>query len=110
MGLNPKYCLEIVFFSLHGLHYQEKFKKEREDLIEAKKKEKEDKEKKREEMKRILEEEKQRRKELKEQMKIEKERVSWKKRSDLISNPAFWSYIHCLNIILVNAYLFVICH
>lgn len=63
---------------LHGLHYEEKFKKEREDLIEAKRKEKEDKEKKREEMKRIVEEEKQRRKEEKERMKAEKERVSWK--------------------------------
>uniref|UniRef100_A0A8C1CI53 Bromodomain adjacent to zinc finger domain protein 1A n=1 Tax=Cyprinus carpio carpio TaxID=630221 RepID=A0A8C1CI53_CYPCA len=52
----------------------EKFKKEREDLIEAKKKEKEDKEKKREEMKRIVEEEKQRRKEEKERMKVQKER------------------------------------
>ncbi|XP_042599156.1 bromodomain adjacent to zinc finger domain protein 1A-like isoform X1 [Cyprinus carpio] len=52
----------------------EKFKKEREDLIEAKRKEKEDKEKKREEMKRIVEEEKQRRKEEKERMKVEKER------------------------------------
>ncbi|XP_051579394.1 bromodomain adjacent to zinc finger domain protein 1A-like isoform X4 [Myxocyprinus asiaticus] len=52
----------------------EKFKKEREDLVEAKKKEKEDKERKREEMKRIIEEEKLRRKEERERMKIEKER------------------------------------
>ncbi|XP_026086004.1 bromodomain adjacent to zinc finger domain protein 1A-like isoform X2 [Carassius auratus] len=52
----------------------EKFKKEREDLFEAKRKEKEDKEKKREEMKRILEEEKHRRKEEKERMRLQKER------------------------------------
>lgn len=52
----------------------EKFRKERDDLIEAKKKEKEDKEKKKEEMKRILEEEKLRRKEERERMKVEKER------------------------------------
>uniref|UniRef100_A0A673MQL1 Bromodomain adjacent to zinc finger domain protein 1A n=1 Tax=Sinocyclocheilus rhinocerous TaxID=307959 RepID=A0A673MQL1_9TELE len=51
-----------------------RLKKEREDLIEAKRKEKEDKEKRREEMKRIVEEEKQRRKEEKERMKVEKER------------------------------------
>uniref|UniRef100_A0A673M121 Bromodomain adjacent to zinc finger domain protein 1A n=1 Tax=Sinocyclocheilus rhinocerous TaxID=307959 RepID=A0A673M121_9TELE len=76
------YALHLILHtfavSLHGLHYEEKFKKEREDLIEAKRKEKEDKEKKREEMKRIVEEEKQRRKEEKERMKVEKERVSWK--------------------------------
>uniref|UniRef100_A0A8C1VYV8 Bromodomain adjacent to zinc finger domain protein 1A n=1 Tax=Cyprinus carpio TaxID=7962 RepID=A0A8C1VYV8_CYPCA len=69
------FILHIFAVSLHGLHYEEKFKKEREDLIEAKRKEKEDKEKKREEMKRIVEEEKQRRKEEKERMKVEKERV-----------------------------------
>uniref|UniRef100_A0A672SA94 Bromodomain adjacent to zinc finger domain protein 1A n=1 Tax=Sinocyclocheilus grahami TaxID=75366 RepID=A0A672SA94_SINGR len=72
------YALHLILHafavSLHGLHYEEKFKKEREDLIEAKRKEKEDKEKKREEMKRIVEEEKQRRKEEKERMKVEKER------------------------------------
>uniref|UniRef100_A0A9J7XHJ9 Bromodomain adjacent to zinc finger domain protein 1A n=1 Tax=Cyprinus carpio carpio TaxID=630221 RepID=A0A9J7XHJ9_CYPCA len=68
------FILHIFAVSLHGLHYEEKFKKEREDLIEAKRKEKEDKEKKREEMKRIVEEEKQRRKEEKERMKVEKER------------------------------------
>ncbi|XP_057200639.1 bromodomain adjacent to zinc finger domain protein 1A isoform X3 [Triplophysa rosa] len=52
----------------------EKFKREREDLMEAKRREKEDKEKRKEEMKRIVEEEKQRRKEEKERMKVEKER------------------------------------
>uniref|UniRef100_A0A8C2L1P1 Bromodomain adjacent to zinc finger domain protein 1A n=1 Tax=Cyprinus carpio TaxID=7962 RepID=A0A8C2L1P1_CYPCA len=77
-GLNYAMHLHKFAVSFHGLHYEEKFKKEREDLIEAKKKEKEDKEKKREEMKRIVEEEKQRRKEEKERMKVQKERVSWK--------------------------------
>uniref|UniRef100_A0A9J8A1U7 Bromodomain adjacent to zinc finger domain protein 1A n=1 Tax=Cyprinus carpio carpio TaxID=630221 RepID=A0A9J8A1U7_CYPCA len=73
-GLNYAMHLHKFAVSFHGLHYEEKFKKEREDLIEAKKKEKEDKEKKREEMKRIVEEEKQRRKEEKERMKVQKER------------------------------------
>uniref|UniRef100_A0A8C1VYD9 Bromodomain adjacent to zinc finger domain protein 1A n=1 Tax=Cyprinus carpio TaxID=7962 RepID=A0A8C1VYD9_CYPCA len=59
----------------HGMSFVKRISKEREDLIEAKRKEKEDKEKKREEMKRIVEEEKQRRKEEKERMKVEKERV-----------------------------------
>uniref|UniRef100_A0A8C1S365 Bromodomain adjacent to zinc finger domain protein 1A n=1 Tax=Cyprinus carpio TaxID=7962 RepID=A0A8C1S365_CYPCA len=68
---------EVGYFGLTCV-LRKKFKKEREDLIEAKKKEKEDKEKKREEMKRIVEEEKQRRKEEKERMKVQKERVSWK--------------------------------
>uniref|UniRef100_A0A8C2CV90 Bromodomain adjacent to zinc finger domain protein 1A n=1 Tax=Cyprinus carpio TaxID=7962 RepID=A0A8C2CV90_CYPCA len=58
----------------HGMSFVKRISKEREDLIEAKRKEKEDKEKKREEMKRIVEEEKQRRKEEKERMKVEKER------------------------------------
>uniref|UniRef100_A0A8C1FYN8 Bromodomain adjacent to zinc finger domain protein 1A n=1 Tax=Cyprinus carpio TaxID=7962 RepID=A0A8C1FYN8_CYPCA len=66
-------CLCVFRCNVCNLEY-EKFKKEREDLIEAKRKEKEDKEKKREEMKRIVEEEKQRRKEEKERMKVEKER------------------------------------
>ncbi len=74
------WVMQCVWFYIHLLflcmHYEEKFKKEREDLIEAKRKEKEDKEKKKEEMKRIVEEEKQRRKEEKERMKAEKERVS----------------------------------
>uniref|UniRef100_A0A673MJP7 Bromodomain adjacent to zinc finger domain protein 1A n=1 Tax=Sinocyclocheilus rhinocerous TaxID=307959 RepID=A0A673MJP7_9TELE len=73
-GVNYAMHLHTFAVSLHGLHYEEKFKKEREDLIEAKRKEKEDKEKRREEMKRIVEEEKQRRKEEKERMKVEKER------------------------------------
>uniref|UniRef100_A0A671MXH0 Bromodomain adjacent to zinc finger domain protein 1A n=1 Tax=Sinocyclocheilus anshuiensis TaxID=1608454 RepID=A0A671MXH0_9TELE len=66
-------CLRVFRCNVCNLEH-EKFKKEREDLIEAKRKEKEDKEKKREEMKRIVEEEKQRRKEEKERMKVEKER------------------------------------
>lgn len=52
----------------------DKFKKEREDLMEAKRREKEGKEKRKEEMRKIIEEEKLRRKEEKERMKVEKER------------------------------------
>ncbi|KAM9465864.1 bromodomain adjacent to zinc finger domain protein 1A isoform 1-T3 [Clarias gariepinus] len=51
-----------------------KMKKEREDLLEAKRKEKEDRDRKKEEIKRMIEEEKQKRKEEKERMKFEKER------------------------------------
>uniref|UniRef100_A0A672PC43 Bromodomain adjacent to zinc finger domain protein 1A n=1 Tax=Sinocyclocheilus grahami TaxID=75366 RepID=A0A672PC43_SINGR len=65
-------CLDVMFATWPSSFRQ--LEKEREDLIEAKRKEKEDKEKKREEMKRIVEEEKQRRKEEKERMKVEKER------------------------------------
>uniref|UniRef100_A0A672SB32 Bromodomain adjacent to zinc finger domain protein 1A n=1 Tax=Sinocyclocheilus grahami TaxID=75366 RepID=A0A672SB32_SINGR len=66
-------CLRVFRCNVCNLEHGMSFK-EREDLIEAKRKEKEDKEKKREEMKRIVEEEKQRRKEEKERMKVEKER------------------------------------
>ncbi|XP_060735647.1 bromodomain adjacent to zinc finger domain protein 1A isoform X2 [Tachysurus vachellii] len=55
-------------------HEKTKMKREREDLLEAKRKEKEDKERRKEEIKKMLEEEKQKRKEEKERMKIERER------------------------------------
>ncbi|XP_076834125.1 bromodomain adjacent to zinc finger domain protein 1A isoform X2 [Brachyhypopomus gauderio] len=56
------------------LHEKAKLKREREDLLEAKKKEREDRERRKEELRRLLEEEKQKRKEEKERMKVEKER------------------------------------
>uniref|UniRef100_A0AAR2LS97 Bromodomain adjacent to zinc finger domain protein 1A n=1 Tax=Pygocentrus nattereri TaxID=42514 RepID=A0AAR2LS97_PYGNA len=55
-------------------HEKSKLKREREDILEAKKKEKEDRERRKEELKRIVEEERQKRKEEKERMKVEKER------------------------------------
>lgn len=68
-------------------------KREREDLLEAKRKEKEDKERRKEEIKKMLEEEKQKRKEEKERMKIEKERVGWKPNH-------FWINVFVLHVIL----------
>ncbi|KAK6307462.1 hypothetical protein J4Q44_G00226100 [Coregonus suidteri] len=70
-------------------HEKAKLKREKEDNLEAKKREKEDKEKKREEMKKMFEEEKQRRKveKEKEREKLKEEKKQYAERLKMWSKP-----------------------
>ncbi|TSO25194.1 Bromodomain adjacent to zinc finger domain protein 1A [Bagarius yarrelli] len=70
-------------------HDKAKTKKEREDLLDAKRKEKEDKERRREEIKRMLEEEKRKRKEEREREreKLKEEKKKYAERLKLWSKP-----------------------